>query len=231
MASSMGHPRVAHRLPLMRNTDARSGDYDHLKDVSSGSCRSDLGGQSTASGTTAEEAGPAPGRPPVAWWVGPWLAGACSSGCPVQAWVSRVGRWRWRSLSRTGSSFDLCERYAVPTRDRLPDGRCAIEAARAEGDTLGGMIGARVSGMPGWSGRTGSTSCTPISGKAMLSINAVKGFQVGGQTAASMRGSAHNDDYRTGPAGDVRTLTNRSGGVGAASATERTSSSTWPSNP
>jgi chorismate synthase len=88
-----------------------------------------------------------------------------------------------------------------------------IEQVRAEGDTLGGLVSCVAIGVPAGLGEPIFDKLHADLGKAMLSINAVKGFQVGsGFGAASMRGSQHNDTY-TGSSGTIRTVTNRSGGV------------------
>ena len=201
---------------LMRNTDARSGDYDHLKDVyrpghadrtwedKYGIRDHRGGGRASARETACRVVGGAVARQVLA-----------HQGVQVQAWVSRVGEV---ALEIPVQELDPASTYASDVRCPDPETAsrmaAAIEAARAEGDTLGGVIGARVSGMQAGLGEPVFDKLHADLGKAMLSINAVKGFQVGsGFAAASMRGSLHNDDYRTGPAGEVRTLTNRSGGV------------------
>ncbi|MBN8247009.1 MAG: chorismate synthase, partial [Verrucomicrobia bacterium] len=102
---------------------------------------------------------------------------------------------------------------------RCPDAAVAarmierIEAARAEGDSVGGLITGVVRGAPaGW----GSPVFDRIEadlGKAMLSLPATKGFEIGsGFAGVSLTGRQHNDAFRNVD-GRVRTTTNRSGGV------------------
>ena len=85
-----------------------------------------------------------------------------------------------------------------------------IKSVRKEGDTVGGIISCHVDGVPlGWGSPVFEKLHASL-GKAMLTINAVKGFEYGsGFDGAKMRGSAHNDLYRT----DGQTRTNFSGGI------------------
>lgn len=201
---------------LMRNTDARSADYDHLKDVyrpghadrtwedKYGIRDHRGGGRASARETASRVVGGAVARQLLA-----------VSGVQVQAWVSRVGQV---ALDVPVQDLELATTYASDVRCPDPGtaGRmaAAIEDARSAGDTLGGMISARLSGVPAGLGGPVFDKLHADLGKAMLSINAVKGFQVGsGFAAAAMHGSVHNDAYRTGTEGAVRTATNRSGGV------------------
>ncbi|MBN2639047.1 MAG: chorismate synthase [Bacteroidales bacterium] len=88
-----------------------------------------------------------------------------------------------------------------------------IEVTAAEGDTLGGVVGCVVSGMPKGLGAPVFDKLHADLGKAMLSINAVKGFEYGsGFRAPGMKGSEHNDLF-TGTKDHLTTLTNHSGGV------------------
>jgi chorismate synthase len=85
-----------------------------------------------------------------------------------------------------------------------------IKEIKKEGDTIGGTISCVIHGVPiGW-GEPVFDKLHADLGKAMLSINAVKGFEFGsGFEGAKMRGSQHNDLYET----DGRTKTNFSGGI------------------
>lgn len=200
---------------LIRNTDARPQDYDHLKDTYRPG-HADLtweqkyglrdhrgGGRSSARETAVRVAAGAIARQLLA-----------ASGIRVSAWVSGVGDVR---LDRPHTELDLA---AVWNSDvRCPDGAAAarmtalIEQVRAEGDSVGGLVSCVATGVPAGLGEPVFDKLHADLGKAMLSINAVKGFQVGsGFAAAAMRGSAHNDAYMSAPEG-IRTATNRSGGV------------------
>jgi chorismate synthase len=89
----------------------------------------------------------------------------------------------------------------------------AIEKARAEGDSLGGIIECAIQGGPRGLGEPVFDKLEADLAKAMLSLPATKGFEIGsGFAAAVMKGSEHNDPFEISE-GQVRTTTNRSGGV------------------
>jgi len=102
---------------------------------------------------------------------------------------------------------------------RCPDQAAAekimrvIEQARKEGDSLGGMIECVIRGAPAGLGEPVFDKLEADLAKAMLSLPATKGFEIGsGFAGARMKGSAHNDLFEIRE-GKVRTTTNRSGGV------------------
>jgi chorismate synthase len=137
-----------------------------------------------------------------------------AGGVRVQAYVSQVGNG---SVGRPHTELDLSAVYSSDVRCPDPVAAklmiTAIEKVRAEGDTLGGVVTCVISGVPAGLGEPVFDKLHADLGKAMLSINAVKGFQIGsGFAAASMRGSQHNDAYRSDGDG-IRTASNRSGGV------------------
>ena len=89
----------------------------------------------------------------------------------------------------------------------------AIDQAREEGDSLGGVIECVVRGAPPGLGEPVFDKLEADLAKAMLSLPATKGFEIGsGFAAAAMKGSEHNDPFELRE-GKVRTTTNRSGGV------------------
>jgi len=89
----------------------------------------------------------------------------------------------------------------------------AIEQARVEGDSLGGIIECVIRGAPVGLGEPVFDKLEADLAKAMLSLPATKGFEIGsGFAGARMKGSAHNDPFEVRE-GKVRTTTNRSGGV------------------
>jgi chorismate synthase len=88
-----------------------------------------------------------------------------------------------------------------------------IEQARSEGDSLGGIITCRIDGVPAGLGEPVFDKLHAELGKAMLSINAVKGFSIGsGFESARMKGSEHNDSFIQ-QGGKIVTVTNHSGGI------------------
>jgi chorismate synthase len=89
-----------------------------------------------------------------------------------------------------------------------------IERVRTEGDSVGGIVGGVVRGAPtGW-GEPVFDRLEADLAKAMLSLPASKGFDIGsGFGGITMTGREHNDAFREGPDGKVHTTTNRSGGI------------------
>jgi chorismate synthase len=117
------------------------------------------------------------------------------------------------------------DRSAVKTKNveknavRCPDVAAAkkmaslIEKVRDEGDSVGGVIECVVRGIPAGLGEPVFDKLEADLAKAMLSLPATKGFEIGsGFGATRMRGSEHNDPFEI-RAGKVRTATNNSGGV------------------
>jgi len=102
---------------------------------------------------------------------------------------------------------------------RCPDAAAAarmverIRQVRGEGDSVGGLIEAVVRGCPVGLGEPVFDRLEADLAKAMLSLPATKGFEIGsGFSGTRLRGSEHNDPYKM-EGGRVRTTSNRSGGV------------------
>ena len=88
-----------------------------------------------------------------------------------------------------------------------------IEQVRDKGDSIGGVIECVIRGIPPGLGEPVFDKLEADLAKAMLSIPATKGFEIGsGFEATRMRGSQHNDPFEM-RAGKIRTTTNKSGGV------------------
>jgi chorismate synthase len=117
------------------------------------------------------------------------------------------------------------DRHAVKTKDveknavRCPDAAAAeqmmslIERVRDEGDSVGGVIECVARGVAAGLGEPVFDKLEADLAKAMLSIPASKGFEIGsGFAATRMRGSKHNDAFEM-RGGKIRTTTNNSGGV------------------
>jgi len=89
-----------------------------------------------------------------------------------------------------------------------------IDSIRKQGDTVGGKVSCYVQNCPVGLGEPVFDKLHADLGKAMLSINAVHGFEYGSGFAGSeMRGSEHNDIFIKNSSGQVGTLTNYSGGI------------------
>ncbi len=89
-----------------------------------------------------------------------------------------------------------------------------IDGVRKDGDTVGGKVSCYVKNCPVGLGDPVFDKLHADLGKAMLSINAVHGFEFGsGFSGSEMRGSEHNDIFVKSHLGDVSTITNFSGGI------------------
>lgn len=135
-------------------------------------------------------------------------------GVEIRAYVQQIGEI---SIEEPAGAISLGQVEASPVR--CPDPVAAarmialVESVREEGDTLGGIVGIRITGCPAGWGEPVFDKLHADLAKAVMSINACKGFEVGsGFRAAGMRGSAHNDVFEQ-EGGRVRTRTNYSGGV------------------
>jgi chorismate synthase len=135
-------------------------------------------------------------------------------GIEVVAYVSQVG-----SLKLTQNYQDLDFSLIENTAIRCPDLALAeqmidlIKEVRKQGDSIGGVVSCVIKNVPAGLGEPVFDRLHADLGKAMLSINAVKGFEYGsGFAGVEMLGSQHNDLFYTDNE-QVRTKTNYSGGV------------------
>jgi chorismate synthase len=136
------------------------------------------------------------------------------AGIKIQAFVQQVGMIKVEK-SYKELNLDLAESNDV----RCPDLETAlqmealIDTVRKEKDTIGGLVRCICTGVPVGLGEPVFDKLHAELGKAMLSINAVKGFQIGsGFSSLGMLGSEHNDEFYA-ENGTIRTRTNHSGGV------------------
>lgn len=134
-------------------------------------------------------------------------------GITISGFVSAVGPIRMND--DYSADLSLIESNVV----RCPDQKLAeemisyIEKLKSEGDTTGGVITCIVSGMVVGLGEPVFDKLHADLGKAMLSINAVHGFEYGsGFHGSAMKGSEHNDPFRK-EHGKIVTDTNNSGGI------------------
>ena len=129
----------------------------------------------------------------------------------INAFVSSVGEIIYE-YEDSEINYDNIENSIV----RCPDNKKSdemielIKSVKKNGDTVGGVISCVISGVPVGLGEPVFDKLHAELGKAMLSINAVKGFEFGsGFKGSKMRGSDHNDSFNA----DGTTKTNRSGGI------------------
>ena len=201
---------------LVRNADARPAAYEHLKDVYRPS-HADYT-YDAKYGIRNWQGG---GRASARETIGRVAAGAIArrllhqvAGIEVLAWVSRV---HTIAADVDASSVTLEQVEADPTRCPDPDAAAAmtfaIEAARRDGDSLGGIVTCVARKVPPGLGDPVFDRLEADLAKAMLSLPAAKGFDIGsGFDAVAMTGREHNDPFVPG-AGGPTTTGNRSGGV------------------
>ncbi len=131
----------------------------------------------------------------------------------INAFVSQVGElkaphYTLLDLSRTEENIVRCPHPA--TAEKMI---ALIDQVRLERDTIGGIVTCVIKNTPVGLGEPVFDKLHAELGKAMLSINAVKGFEYGsGFEGVQLRGSQHNDEFYNDQ-GKIRTKTNHSGGV------------------
>ena len=141
-------------------------------------------------------------------------------GISITAYTSQVGSialdrdYRQYDLSLTESNIVRC-----PDPQKAADMIRLIEQVKAEGDTIGGTVTCVIKGCPPGLGDPEFSKLHATLGAAMLSINAVKGFEYGeGFNGLTMRGSEQNDSFvgsndNVSHLKEVKTATNHSGGI------------------
>lgn len=134
-----------------------------------------------------------------------------TKGIRIDAFVDQVGNLKWEGEWRTElKEISESNVVRVPSVELASKMEALIKEVRKEGDTIGGAVRCVVSGVPVGLGEPVFDKLHAELGKAMLSINAVKGFEIGsGFGSISMKGSEHNDLFTT----DGQTKTNYSGGI------------------
>ncbi|MCB9353714.1 MAG: chorismate synthase [Lewinellaceae bacterium] len=204
---------------LIPNEDQRSRDYDHLATAFRPS-HADYSWQAKFGHRDYRGGGRSSARETAARVAAGALAKLLlrASGIEVRAYVSQVGALAlsddYRSLD-----LDLTESNELRCPDPVMAAKMIelIRQVRKEGDTVGGVVTGLVQGCPPGLGAPVFDKLHADLGKAMLSINASKGFEYGsGFAGVAMRGSAHNDLFEpsgTPDAPAITTRTNHSGGV------------------
>lgn len=129
----------------------------------------------------------------------------------INAFVSQVGTMK---LDIPYKQLDFAMTESNPVRCPHPETAAKMEdyikSVRKEGDTIGGIITCVAQNVPVGLGEPVFDKLHAELGKAMLSINAVKGFEYGsGFEGVQMKGSEHNDQFNQ----DASTKTNYSGGI------------------
>ncbi|MCP9763678.1 chorismate synthase [Lacihabitans soyangensis] len=136
-------------------------------------------------------------------------------GVEIYSYVSQVGAMK---LAKSYQDLDLSK--IDDNAVRCPDSEMAekmfnyIDQVRKDGDSIGGVITGVLKNVPAGWGEPVFDKLHAELGKALLSINAVKGFEYGsGFDGVELLGSQHNDAFFTDENGKVKTKTNHSGGI------------------
>jgi chorismate synthase len=196
----------------IKNRDQKSEDYDSLKDVFRPS-HADFtyeekykirdhrgGGRSSARETAARVVAGAIAKQILA-----------KAGIHVSAFVSQIGKVRMEEPYLKFSELDVeASLVRCPEKKTSEKMIQLIEDVRSKGDSLGGEIKCTITGVPAGVGEPVFDKLHADLAKAMMGINAVKGFEIGsGFSAVEMLGSEHNDEFL--PGGE--TSSNHSGGI------------------
>lgn len=200
---------------IIRNNNTKPGDYDHIKDKFRPS-HADYtyeakygirdyrgGGRSSARETACRVVGGAIAKQVLKHYK-----------IDVNAYVSQVGEIK---LLKHYSELNLSNTYNNSAR--CPDENLAdimfnyIDKIRKEGDTIGGIVSCIITGVPAGLGIPVFDRLEADLAKAMLSINATKGFEFGsGFDGITQKGSEHNDEFYINNK-NIDTRTNKSGGI------------------
>ncbi|MDE0604391.1 MAG: chorismate synthase [bacterium] len=202
---------------LVGNTDARPNAYEDFKDMYR---------PSHADYTTEAKYGirnwQGGGRASARETIGRVAAGAIArqllataANIEVLAWVHQVGTITADVDLATVTLADVeADATRCPSPEHAEAMTEAIEAARRDGNSLGGIVECVARRVPPGLGEPVFDKLDADLAKAALSLPAAKGFEIGsGFAGVTMTGREHNDPFTPGPDGRPRTATNRSGGV------------------
>lgn len=195
---------------IIRNTNQKSKDYSHIKDVFRPS-HADFTYEKKYGNRDYRGGGRSSARETACRVVAGAIAKQLLGNVSFMAYTSSVGNIY---LRKPYQDLDFSK---VESNDvRCPDSETAekmierIKEIRKEGDTIGGTVTCVIKNVPVGLGEPVFDKLHADLGKAMLSINAVKGFEYGsGFCGTEMKGSEHNDLFNE----DGTTKTNLSGGV------------------
>jgi chorismate synthase len=196
---------------LIRNEDKKSSDYDNLKD---------LFRPGHADWTYGAKYG-------VRDWRGSGRASGRETAARVAAGAIARKLLEGRGISLLGYTLEIdgvrADRVDAAEIERnparCPDPQAAvlmierIERAKADGDSVGGIVEIIVSGCPPGLGDPVFDKLEALLSHGIMSVGAVRGVEIGaGFEASRMRGSAYNDEPYS-EAGKMRTRTNNAGGI------------------
>ena len=195
---------------IIKNANQKSKDYSHIKDTYRPS-HADYTYDEKYGVRDYRGGGRSSARETACRVVAGSIAKQLLSSLQFNAYVSTVGHIE---LNKKYQELDFSEVEKNPVR--CPDPAKAkemetyIKEIRSSGDTVGGIVDCVIQNVPKGLGEPVFDKLHAELGKAMLSINAVKGFEYGsGFVGTTMKGSEHNDQFNQ----DGSTKTNLSGGI------------------
>lgn len=194
----------------IHNTNQKSKDYSHIKDSYRPS-HADYVYDQKYGFRDYRGGGRSSARETASRVVAGAIAKQFLSEIEINAFVSQVGTMKLETPYQE-LDFSNIEKNPVRCADMEMASRMEdyIKEVRKEGDTIGGVITCVAKNVPIGLGEPVFDKLHAELGKAMLSINAVKGFEYGsGFEGVQMKGSQHNDQFNQ----DGSTKTNYSGGI------------------
>lgn len=194
----------------IHNTNQKSHDYSHIKETYRPS-HADYVYDQKYGHRDYRGGGRSSARETASRVVAGAIAKQMLSNIKINAFVSSVGEI---SLDKSYQELDFSLTESNPVRcpdtAKAAEMEAKIKEIRKEGDTIGGTVTCVLQNVPVGLGEPVFDKLHAELGKAMLSINAVKGFEYGsGFEGAKMKGSEHNDIFNA----DGTTKTNLSGGI------------------
>ena len=205
---------------IIRNTDARSSDYDNLWDVPRpshadytayikfGEARDARGGGAFSGRLTA----------PLCVAGGIFLQSLWKKNIYIAAHIAQIGKIRDRAFNPVNVDEDdinALKTADFPVLDAKTGKRMlsAVEEARKNGDSLGGIVECAVTGLPAGIGEPMFDGMENRLAAVLFAVPAVKGVEFGnGFSAAGLRGSENNDAFII-RGNEVHTRTNNHGGI------------------
>lgn len=206
---------------IIRNTDTRSGDYASLEGkprpshadypamVKYGNAIDRRGGGQFSGRLTA----------PLVIAGGIVLPLLEQKGIRIAAHIASVGNVSDTAFDTLDDQLELMQKlnampFAVIDENAGESMRSCIRAAAAEGDSVGGTLECKVTGLPVGTGSPMFDGIENTISRAVFAVPAVKGIEFGvGFDGVTLRGSAYNDAYYYDKNGNVRTRTNHAGGI------------------
>jgi chorismate synthase len=194
----------------IKNTQQRSNDYNHLKDTFRPS-HADFTYQQKYGLRDYQGGGRSSARETANWIVAGAIAKQLIPSIKINAFTSSVGKI-YINKPYQALDFSQIESNAVrcPDQEKATQMIAEIESIKKQGDTIGGTITCVIQNVPIGLGEPIFNKLQAQLAYAMLSLNAVKGFEYGsGFCGTEMKGSEHNDLFNA----DGTTKTNLSGGI------------------